>query len=163
MIELDLPWPPSVNSYWRSPNSGPLAGRTLISEKGRAYRGAVLTNVAKQCDAEVLIGRHMLMAQARLSVALYAYPPDKRRRDLDNLPKAVLDALTHAGVWADDEQIDHLSILRCEQRKGGQIRVVITELEAADAGRRQANVLGADLGAGGPAAGDAAGQGGQDR
>lgn len=159
MIELDLPWPPSVNSYWRSPNKGPLAGRTLISEKGRDYRNAVF--------GEVLLTMPPPSARpgrtARLSVALYAYPPDKRRRDLDNLPKAVLDALTHAGVWADDEQIDRLSIQRCEQHKGGSIRVVIAELEADDAGRRQADVLGSGLGAAGPAAGDAAGQEGQDR
>ncbi len=28
-----------------------------------------------------------------------------RKRDLDNLPKAVFDALTSAGFWLDDGQI----------------------------------------------------------
>jgi crossover junction endodeoxyribonuclease RusA len=140
-LTLKLPWPPSLNTYWRSPNKGPLAGRTLISEKGRAYREAVLWGLTtEKLPADSLL-------TARLSVALYAYPPDKRRRDLDNLPKAILDALTHAGVWADDEQIDQLSIQRCEQRKGGHIRVVITALEAPHAGRGQTNVLGAAVGA----------------
>jgi crossover junction endodeoxyribonuclease RusA len=127
---LSLPWPPSLNSYWRSPNKGPLAGRTLISEKGRAYRGkvknAVFDAVVDPATLALSIWTASMLT-ARLSVALYAYPPDKRRRDLDNLPKGVLDALTHAGVWADDEQIDSLSIQRCELRKGGQIRVVVTE------------------------------------
>jgi len=130
-LVLHLPWPPSVNSYWRSPNKGPLAGRTLISEKGRAYRNDVKSAVfALLVDPQTLAvapSWHALK-QVRLSVALYAHPPDKRRRDLDNLPKAVLDALTHAGVWADDEQIDMLSIQRCEVRKDGVIKVVVTEV-----------------------------------
>jgi crossover junction endodeoxyribonuclease RusA len=126
---LNLPWPPSNNSYWRHPNKGPLAGRTLISEKGRAYRVAVdeACRGIWSWDAKQLYGAPM-----RLSVALYAYPPDKRRRDLDNLPKAVLDALTHAGVWADDEQIDALSIQRCDREKDGRIKVVITEIEQCE-------------------------------
>jgi crossover junction endodeoxyribonuclease RusA len=110
-----------------------LAGRTLISEKGRAYRGTVFGSVLLMPAPANRPGR-----TARLSVALYAYPPDKRRRDLDNLPKAVLDALTHAGVWADDEQIDSLSIQRCEQRKGGLLKVVVTEIEQCETTRTPA-------------------------
>ena len=34
-----------------------------------------------------------------------AWMPDKRVRDLDNLLKAPLDALTRAGFWVDDSQI----------------------------------------------------------
>ncbi|EOX4019030.1 hypothetical protein ACPH7A_000184 [Enterobacter roggenkampii] len=42
-MKLVLPFPPSVNTYWRAPNKGPLKGRHLISEKGRAYQSAVYT------------------------------------------------------------------------------------------------------------------------
>jgi crossover junction endodeoxyribonuclease RusA len=34
-MKLVLPFPPSVNTYWRAPNKGPLKGRHLISEKGQ--------------------------------------------------------------------------------------------------------------------------------
>ena len=34
-IRLELPYPPSVNTYWRS-----VAGRVLISKAGRMYRAA---------------------------------------------------------------------------------------------------------------------------
>jgi crossover junction endodeoxyribonuclease RusA len=129
-LVLNLPWPPSVNAYWRSPNKGPLAGRTLISEKGRAYREAVEKSFWRQ-KVDGRLPPFDRPLDARLQVALYAYPPDKRRRDLDNLPKAVLDALTHAGVWADDEQIDSLSIQRCDRIAGGRIKVIVTEITTA--------------------------------
>lgn len=52
-----------------------------------------------------------------LSVTLC--PPDKRKRDMDNFAgKALLDALTLAGVWADDSpdpQTDHDVGGRCGQ------------------------------------------------
>lgn len=55
---------------------------------------------------------------ARLTVALVAYPPDRRARDLDNILKAALDALQHAQAFDDDSQIDRLIVDRGEVRKG---------------------------------------------
>ncbi|WP_343876531.1 RusA family crossover junction endodeoxyribonuclease, partial [Tatumella punctata] len=63
------------------------------------------------------------------SVTIYASPPDIRTRDLDNLSKGVLDALTKAGFWLDDGQIDVLRLERLEKRKGGGLLVVVRELE----------------------------------
>lgn len=59
----------------------------------------------------------------RMKVALVLSPPDKRKRDLDNYLKATLDAMTHAGVFVDDSQIDALSIERgeVEPRFGGVV------------------------------------------
>ena len=59
-------------------------------------------------------------------------PPDRRRRDIDNLTKVPLDALTHAAVWEDDSQIDELYIRRDEIKKGGFITIQITELQAGE-------------------------------
>ena len=117
ILALTLPWPPSVNEYWRHPGRGPLAGRHLISAEGRTYRRTV---------------RSLLPALQPLGESLHVviavYPPDLRKRDLDNLPKGILDALTHALVWTDDEQIDHLEILRREVVKGGRIEVLIAPM-----------------------------------
>jgi crossover junction endodeoxyribonuclease RusA len=111
MIELELPWPPSMNRYWRH-----VGAKTLLSRAGRKYRQAVTLRV-------VLAGRPRI--DGRLAVEIEAFAPDRRKLDLDNRLKAILDALEHAGVYADDEQIDDLHIRRGEVRKGGALAVVI--------------------------------------
>jgi len=55
-------------------------------------------------------------------------PRDKRKIDIDNRIKAVLDSLQDAGVFDDDFQVDHIEMIRGEQIKGGLIRVLIEEL-----------------------------------
>lgn len=117
-IALDLPWPPSMNSYWRSIV---LKGqvRVLISREGREYRDAVL-------EAVPMASRRGL--RGRLTVTVLARPPDRRRRDLDNLLKPLLDALLHAGVYEDDGQIDYLVVERAEPTDCGRVEVVVREV-----------------------------------
>ena len=112
-VVLELPWPPSVNHYWRHVGS-----KVLISREGRSYRQSVISLVAYE---------NVKPATGRLAVTLMVYPPDKRRRDLDNLPKAILDSLEHAGVYDDDGQIDRLVVERCHVYKGGKVYVAIEE------------------------------------
>lgn len=126
VVQLFLPWPPSVNAYWRHPTKGKLAGRHLISADGRDYRAKVHGSTVEQ-----LRHRQAMPMKGRLSVEILAYPPDRRSRDLDNLPKAILDSLTHAGLWVDDAQIDRLLIERCTVVKEGGIEVRVATLEAA--------------------------------
>lgn len=38
------------------------------------------------------------------------FPPDSRRRDLDNVLKCTLDSLVHAGLMEDDSQIKHIDV-----------------------------------------------------
>ena len=47
------------------------------------------------------------------------------RRDLDNLLKGLLDALTHAGLWLDDSQVADLRIRRAPTI-GGMVKVRVT-------------------------------------
>lgn len=115
-INLILPWPVSTNAYWRNLN-----GRTLISKKGRLFKKAVARAVQWHKAAQHL--------NSRLSVEVLLYPPDKRRRDIDNFgTKSILDALQNAGVYRDDSQIDELVIKRVRVEKGGVAVVRIWEL-----------------------------------
>lgn len=109
---IRLNYPPSVNNYWRHVGS-----RTYISPAGRAYRdhaAGYLTDVR--------------FGTARIALQLEVIPPDNRRRDLDNVAKAILDALQHAGIYDDDSQIDHLMLIRLPVEPPGAIDVTITEL-----------------------------------
>ena len=65
---------------------------------------------------------------ARLRVDIVACMPDKRRRDIDNLSKATLDAMAHARVYEDDSQIDDQRIHRGPQKKGGGLIVEVWAL-----------------------------------
>jgi len=67
---------------------------------------------------------------ARVSVSMQLIPPNKRKYDIDNRCKALFDALSHAGMWTDDEQIDRLHIYkRTPPIKGGTVILTIKELE----------------------------------
>jgi Holliday junction resolvase RusA-like endonuclease len=111
-LQFALPYPPSVNHYWRR-----VGARTLISRQGRAFRERV-------CSLLALQQRKPL--EGWLKVHLQFYPPDRRRRDVDNIQKPVLDALQHAGLYHDDFQIVSLLTDRLEPRDGGQLQVTIT-------------------------------------
>ena len=112
MTRLTLPWPPSVNRYYRN-----VAGVTKISAEGRAYRAAVVNLLAEHRTVPPLAGA--------VAVDIEAHMPDRRRRDLDNLLKGLLDALTHAGLWLDDSQVADLRIRRAPTI-GGMVKVRVT-------------------------------------
>ena len=88
-----------------------------ISAEGLAFREAVGWNALQQNAPKQLTGD--------LMIDIEAFMPDKRRRDLDNILKALLDALTHAGVWLDDSQIVDLRI-RKAKTIGGMVKVKIS-------------------------------------
>ena len=110
---VELPWPVSINRYLRR------AGvRMHTTNEAKAYR----RDVGWLCK-----GAHRF-GQARMEVGVQAFPPDNRRRDLDNIFKVCLDALMHAGLFDDDSQIDRLHIERGPVRKNdGAVLVTLSE------------------------------------
>jgi len=122
VIDLVLPYPPSVNHYYRT-----VRGRMLISAKGRQYHQLVAAVVWQA-------GRPRI--EGRLAVRLQVWTPDKRERDLDNLLKPLLDALANAGVYASDGQIDDLSLVRCGVLAAGRVDVTVTSLVTPDPPKR---------------------------
>lgn len=88
MTSIVLPYPPSVNRYWRQ-----FRGRAILSAEARAYHARCLSIV------------RAVGTPGPIQVHLIAYPPDKRRRDLDNILKAINDALVRCGLIDDDSMI----------------------------------------------------------
>ena len=114
-----MPWPPTVNTYWRHRVVGKLA-TVYVSQEGQAYRKAV-----NLCLAEHGVKTYELEGDLRVEIEVF--PPDKRKRDIDNLLKSLLDSLTHAKVWKDDNQISDLRIYR-NPIIAGMVKVRVYEI-----------------------------------
>ena len=112
-IGVELPWPPSVNRYYRV-----FRNRILISRDGRKYRMMVVSRLGG-------INRKLT---GEVSVEIDLYPPDRRRRDIDNPLKCLLDSMTHAGVYEDDSQIKDIELhMREPMPPKGLVHVTLRE------------------------------------
>ena len=118
-----LPFPPSANTYYRAiPRriKGRLRAVNILSEKGREY--------PKKCKIAIGFWPHEPIT-GRLMMLVDLFPPDKRKRDLDNYIKPLQDALTKCRIFEDDSQIDILLINRREIVPGGKVIVTIKGAE----------------------------------
>jgi crossover junction endodeoxyribonuclease RusA len=125
-ISFDLPWPPSANNYWRY-----FRGRMVVTTQAREYKKLVRTKIINTFEK--------FKKDVRICVFLIFYPPDNRKRDIDNLIKITLDAISiqrekkngifivHEGLGFDDCQIDKLSAERREVIKNGLLNVRVLE------------------------------------
>jgi crossover junction endodeoxyribonuclease RusA len=92
MVTVDLPYPPSVNSlYFNLPGGGGRA-KTLRYREWKK-EAAWLISIARKGERLGAYGLTVLAGR-----------PDKRRRDLGNLLKAIEDALVEGGAIEDDSE-----------------------------------------------------------
>ena len=106
----------------------------VISERGRKFLKEVKLTVGA-VTAQV----------GRLRVEIEVYPPDRRKRDIDNVCKATLDALAKAGVYQDDSQIDVLLITRMGIVSGGCLEVKVQKVKQSESKQRKASKVSKDL------------------
>jgi crossover junction endodeoxyribonuclease RusA len=93
----------------------------VLSEKGRQYKQAIAEYVS--------VNNVPKYGEAKLRITMILQPKDKRRIDIDNRIKCVLDSLQEAGVFDDDFHVDELHVLRGEQVKGGRLLLTIETIE----------------------------------
>ena len=117
MLQFELPYPPSVNRYYRH-----VGARTLLSRQGRRYRECVCAILRISPDKQLT---------GPLELWIDAHPPDRRRRDADNILKSCLDALQQAGIYRDDNQVKILHVAMASPISGGNISVRIREMSDA--------------------------------
>jgi crossover junction endodeoxyribonuclease RusA len=118
-LHLTLPYPPTVNHYWQTTvvkRGQRHVPHIYISEEGAKYRQRVKA---------ILGGVPKLKGMVQVSIVVQ--PPDNRKRDLDNVLKCLLDSLTHAGLWQDDNQVGDLRILRDSPAAGGLVDLLVTD------------------------------------
>jgi len=112
---LQLPLPPSMNTYWRN-----FRGRTILSKGGRDYKLAV--------QEYVTVNKIPSFGDARLQAIITIFPRERRKQDLDNRLKSLLDSLENAGIYDSDSQFDKIEIARGVIKTGGGCTIVIATL-----------------------------------
>lgn len=123
-ITITLPYPPSVNHYWKSRvvrKGTRFVPSVYVSDVGQEYQRTVV---------RVLDGVPQFVGPLR--VQMLVQPPDGRSRDLDNVLKCLLDSLTKAGVWSDDSQVASLLVVRGDQVTGGAVIVMVEPVQQTE-------------------------------
>jgi len=115
-LRYELPYPPSVNNYWHATGK-----RRYISPAGKKFTEEVFAVVKSQGSAS--------FGDASLGISVMIHPRSKRKFDLDNTLKAILDALMKANVYDDDSQFEYIEIARGEAKDGGAAVVHIYEID----------------------------------
>jgi len=126
MLELILPYPPSVNHYKK-------VGRIVKTKSGKLYQQRVNTLQTEKFYFDVYMLYKKLKPQERpkfddsaiFSVEVYVHPPDDKKRDIDNICKVLIDSLVRAHVIVDDSNIHRLYVEKCNMIEGGQVVVRI--------------------------------------
>ena len=95
--------------------------RKFLKKEAHEFRG-VVQDAAVEANAKI---------SGRIAIFVALYAPTKRKYDLDNRIKALLDALEHAGVFLNDEQIDFIWVVRREPIQGGMCKIVLVENDKA--------------------------------
>lgn len=153
MTHLTVPWPPTANNYKGDqvmlPSGGEIAAQLHnmqkkglgVSEMGADLRRWLVQNarvskyLTKEAegfywDVRAAAGvRTTLREDVRVTVELF--PPDRRKRDLDNCFKCLFDGIESAGVVVNDYQIAELHSFRREPVTGGKVEIEIEEIPAA--------------------------------
>lgn len=118
-LTLILPWPPTGNHGTKHTRSG---GHYLTEEHKR-FRSAV-KSVALQVKARAV--------HSPYRADVIWFPPDRRRRDSDNVKKTLFDALVLAGVIADDSMRDQPqyteNVVPANQPREGYVQVTLREI-----------------------------------
>ena len=96
--QFKLPWPPSINMAYRAVNN-----RVIRSEKGRKFQD--------RCS-EILKEEKEIYPDEDLFFMIELFPPSRRKYDVDNYGKVVIDTIPW---FADDSQITALVILKGEK------------------------------------------------
>lgn len=115
MIRIELPFPPSVNNLYAN------AGRKrIMTPRYKAWFSLASTAIK---------GSHR-QGVGPYALAIALKRPDKRRRDLGNLEKAISDLLVEHGVVKDDSLCERITLQWDHGIKADCVVIVVPCAEA---------------------------------
>lgn len=97
MVKIHLPYPVSVNAMYRN-----VRGKGRV--KTKKYSDWIFAACMKHGS------RDAKRVPGKVSVHIEVKRPDKRKRDIDNLAKGILDFLTLQNIIDDDCNVEKLTI-----------------------------------------------------
>ena len=109
-IELKM-MPPSVNHYWVRTKRG-----FFVSKEGQDFKKTIAIaahNIKPFCGD--------------VALKIEFVPSDRRKRDIDNIAKCVLDSLKGI-VYEDDSQVVHLEMWKKEPQKEPRLSIECCQL-----------------------------------
>jgi Holliday junction resolvase RusA-like endonuclease len=110
--------PRSTNHVWKhSCVRGFL--HSYMTPEGKALKESYQWQARSQYLGPILKGA--------LFVTVTLYHGTRRRQDIDNYSKVLLDALTGT-VWEDDSQVEELMVRRSYDKQNPRIELSVTEL-----------------------------------
>ena len=98
-----MPWPPTVNAIYRA-----VGGRVIKSKTYRLWKTLARNHLEQQKINQV---------KPPYQVEIVLSPPDRRRFDIDNRAKVVLDILEDVGYIENDCFVNDIRITRTEPNK----------------------------------------------
>jgi len=116
-LKFTTPFPPSANTAYPTCK---VTGRRYTSPKVKIFKEEVALLIRSYYQA--------FDKSDRLHVTFKMHPPDKRKRDVANFEKVLVDCFS-GFIFPDDEQIDHFEIKRGPVAKGGFMGVTIEVME----------------------------------
>ena len=116
-MRIKLPWPPSLNSQWRSD----WRGWTYVTKETRLFREAV-----KRLFPEPGL---VFQDEDKIRITILLHAKTRRKFDVDNRIKPILDAL-QGFVYSDDFQVDDVRAVRrgIDPGKQGYANVIIEKI-----------------------------------
>ena len=86
---IELPYPPSVNRIWR------------VGKNKRVYKDPAYTKWIEVCQY-MIFAKKTVPVLGNYRLLIEAKKPDKRKRDIDNIIKAISDVLETCGIVEND-------------------------------------------------------------
>ena len=119
--KLTLPWPILASSNSRN---------TRLGGRGHGWEYKRSLKLVHEFARFSLPGRRKfpVIPEGPVAMTLVFFPPDRRRRDVHNYLKGLLDALQGV-IYADDYQIQSLSIYREEPDDDPRCEIVFWVLD----------------------------------
>lgn len=117
-IKLTMDLPPSVNRLWR------------VGANKKMYRSPEYQSWRNVVMWQLSIQAKFVQVDTPYKLTIRAVRPDKRKRDLDNIIKALSDILESAGIVKNDSLAHHIDIAWIDD--GPPCSIMIQTMDSLD-------------------------------